>query len=442
MILNGTKSAQPQVPASAPTSDAARPSPALPGTALQSRIDAATGGTVVLPVGRYCLSDSLRLRSNCRVIADGEVVLTRPPIVESPLINIIGYGHAEFRPADPSLFDVGMGVAVTDSRGGGFGTTVARIVGRDGGTFFLDTPAQRDYRPDDGARVRTIFPLIAGYGIEQADVEGVTLDGTTADSSLLDGCRDAGVYLLRCRDVRLKNVEVRNYPGDAVSFQQCIDIYVRDCELHHNAGHGLHPGSGSVRYVMRHNHVHHNGGCGIFYCLRTTHSLCQDNQIEFNQAEGISIGERDSDHLIEGNTLRSNGTAGIRFRRAAASGGDRVIVHSNQLMDNGRLDSAPQLDVQAGNHDLAIAGNQFGQGAAPRVRIDRGCQRVEVRENRFDDRPPVPGDIDADAGVFAARPEPALRPGPAELDAGGARHLGVGALGRWVDRCLDGPAQE
>ncbi len=127
----------------------------------------------------------------------------------------------------------------------------------------------------------------------------------------------------------MRNVEIRNYRGDGLSFQQDIDVTVDGCHLHHNTGGGLHPGSGSVRYILQGNRIHDNGGCGIFYCLRTTHSLCRDNRIENNAGTGISIGERHTDHAITGNTIRGQGGAGISFRPPIRRSGDRFVLRCN-----------------------------------------------------------------------------------------------------------------
>ena len=405
-----------------------------PGNILQKLIDNAVGGQVVLPVGQYVLDDSLRLRSGVKITTTGPVVLIRREVVESALLDVIGYGHCEFHPADPSAFQVGMGVALSDSRGGGFGTTVARIVGEKDGWLFIDTPASRDFRPTDGARVRSIFPMIVGYGVEHVDLGGITIDGGDAEHSLLDGCRDAGVYLIGCRDVRLNRIEVRGYAGDAISFQQCVDIYVQDCHLHHNTGHGIHPGSGTVRYAMRRNHVHDNGACGIYYCLRTTHSLCEENRIDGNADEGISIGERDTDHLVEGNIIRNNGLAGIGFRKPVITGGDRAVVRSNVFDGNGQIAAAAQVDVAGGVSDLLIENNAFANGKTSAIRIGAGCQRVVVGKNYTVGQLLPASDIDSASPVesHVGRPLPV---GPAELAADGARHLRIDTLSQWIDRC-------
>lgn len=404
---------------------------ALPGSVLQRLVDAAPAGAVVLPAGEYVLQDSLRLRSGIHLQGHRKVRLRRAPTVETPLTQITGYGHRELIVADAAAFPPGTGIAITDSRGGGFGTLVATVIARDENTLFIDRPVEHDLRPANNVRIRNLFPVVAGYGVEHAGVEGIIIEGD-ASPAPLDGCRDGGVYLIGCRDVHLRNVEVARYAGDGISFQQCIDTCIDQCHIHHNAGHGLHPGSGSVRYVMRNNRLESNSGCGIFYCLRTSHSLCVDNSITSNAAEGISIGERDTDHVIRGNTVRDNAAAGILFRPPVHIGGDRVVVIGNRLQNNASKSGGAQIVIASGTNDVVIRHNQVtGDPGSPLIEVGTNCRGVCVESNedasggaidpRIDAKSPIAGN-----SVFAA--------GPEAIPTDGARHLGVAVLGRWVDR--------
>src|SRR5690606_32318295 len=117
-------------------------------------------------------------------------------------------------------------------------------------------PLSHDYSPPSEAAVTTLFPLVSGIDVEDVVVENLLLDGNEEETRVLNGCRGGGVFLLGSQRVRLQNLEVRNYKGDAISFQQCADIEVLACNLHHNTGGGLHPGSGSVRYRLADNYIH------------------------------------------------------------------------------------------------------------------------------------------------------------------------------------------
>ncbi len=398
--------------------------------ALQRAVDdaaAAGGGVVEVPAGVYLMRDALHLRSGVRVIGEPGAVLLKEPGVSVPLLDYLGYGHYEFTVTEPDKLQVGMGVHITDDDSMGFYDTVATIIGRKGDLFFIDRMLNHDYAPAKRGRVTTIFPIVDAVGVEDVALENITIDGNPDETQTLNGCRGGGVFLLMARRARLENVEVRHFNGDAISFQQCVDVVVRGCHVHHNAGGGIHPGSGSVRYLLQRNHVHDNGACGVFYCLRTTHSICEDNRLERNGAAGVSIGERDTDHWLRNNSIAGNGGCGVEFRPPIAHGGDRARIEGNAFSANGqRLDIALrcEIHVPAGLRDILIAGNAFEPVADSRaLLIDAGCQGVGVAGNQINGRPQGDG-FPTRAGDF-----PPI--GPAALPLDGARHLNIAQLPPW-----------
>ncbi|MGQ9903429.1 MAG: right-handed parallel beta-helix repeat-containing protein [Anaerolineae bacterium] len=310
----------------------------------------------------------------------------------------------------------------------GFYDTVATIVERRGDLFFIDRMLNHDYWPAKRGRVTTVFPIVDMIGVEDVGLENIVIDGNPEETQTLNGCRGGGVFLLMARRARLENVEVRHFNGDAISFQQCVDVIARGCHVHHNAGGGIHPGSGSVRYLLQRNHAHDNGACGVFYCLRTTHSICEDNRLERNGAAGISIGERDTDHWIRNNVIADNGGYGVEFRPPIAHGGDRVRIEGDTLAGNARHVTPPalaaEIHVPAGLRDLVIAGNVFQPSAdSQALLIDAGCQGVGARGNQINGRPQGDG--------FPTREDDLPAVGPAALPLDGARHLNIECLPPW-----------
>jgi hypothetical protein len=201
--------------------------------------------------------------------------------------------------------------------------------------------------------------IIEATDVHDASIGDLVLDGNVDETRDHDGCRAAGVYLLRSHRIGIKGVEIKNFRGDAISFQACTDVVVRDCELHHNSGIGIHPGSGSVRYVMAGNQIHDNGSHGIYYCLRSSHSDCHANRIEHNGDCGISVGERDSHHLIRDNAIVGNGRAGIEFRQFVYRGGNYVRMEGNRIGPNCRTKGDFELAITAGHHDLYFVKNHL-----------------------------------------------------------------------------------
>jgi len=305
--------------------------------ALQATIDqtAANGGGVVeVAAGIYQLSDAIHLRSGVRIVGEKGTIFRKNPSVSSVISDYLGYGHYEVMVEEPEKFEVGMGIFVSDHTANYFFSTTATILEKRGNALIIDRMLNSDIYPDNEATASTLFSLVSCIDIHDASIENIVLEGDIDETLILNGCRGGGVFLLNSQRVRIENIEVRHFNGDAISFQQCIDVAVKGCDLHHNQGSGLHPGSGSVRYVFERNHVHQNTSTGLFYCLRTSHSRCENNLFEDNGGAGISIGERDTNHLIRGNTIRGNGGAGVLFRQPLRNGGDMVRLEHNQIGPN------------------------------------------------------------------------------------------------------------
>jgi hypothetical protein len=404
---------------------------------LQRAVDtvaAAGGGTVEIPAGTYRMQDALHLRDNVRVVGEEDTVLLKEPSVSSPLDGYLGYGFYEFAVKEPDKFRVGMGVHLTDDDAGGFYTTVATIIARRGDYFLTDRMLHHDYQERRNGRVISVFPLVEGYGISDASVENLTLDGNPEETVTLNGCRGGGVFLLQSRNVRLEGVEVRHYNGDGISFQQCVDIRVCRCHVHDSRGTGLHPGSGSVRYLLEGNHVHHNGGDGIFYCLRTTHSDCVGNQIKHNGRAGISIGERDSDHWIHGNTIVDNQRQGIYFRRPVRHGGDRVRIEENTIGPNCQGEAEHEIWIESGLEDVTIAANTIQPGKGKALSVAPECTRIYFRGNCVAGRPQESADVSGPSGAACCdAPAMSLSVGPLALPLDGAQHLHIAYLPAWTE---------
>jgi hypothetical protein len=398
---------------------------------LQYLIDesARTGTVVIIPAGVYSLHDSLHLRSGIHIIGHPEAVLTRTPSISSPVSDFLGYGLREIAVADPEKFDIGMGVLVSDDNADGFYTTVATIIGKVGNRFLIDRPLNHDYLPSSNATVTTLFPFFSGIGVEDVVLENLVLDGNPKETRLLNGCRGGGVFLLGSQRVRMRNIEVRHFRGDAISFQQCADVEVRDCHLHHNANCGLHPGSGSVRYIFEGNSVHHNGGDGLFYCLRTTHSYCANNRFEHNGGSGISIGERDTDHLICKNVIAHNAGTGVYFRPALVNGGDHVHLKENEIGPNCLETGTAEIVIDEGLHEIAITENCIQSGDHLALEVAGNCHEIYFAHNNINGAPQKADDLnDRSSSVILEAPRKFPPLGPDALPLDGARHLAIEML--------------
>jgi hypothetical protein len=309
---------------------------------------------------------------------------------------------------------------------------VATIESIDGKHLFIDKRLKYDYPRESGGRVVSVHSLVAAEGQCNVRVADLKLDGGGQDE-LLGGCRGGAVYLLQSHGVTVEGLMIRDFNGDGVSFQQCTDVVVRGCDVSGMTENGLHPGSGSVRYLLAENRVTGCGGMGVFYCLRTTHSLCQRNHIAQNGRGGISIGERDTDHVLRNNEVRGNAGVGVQFREVGCRGGNRVILENNRLSGNCREHGDAEIVVPDRIRQIVLRGNEFSDLKGAALSVAEGASGIHLLEGNRVDGAPCAGDHVHDPGgvVRSAAPETALAVGPAAA-AGqrAARHLGMDLTAR------------
>jgi parallel beta-helix repeat protein len=363
--------------------------------ALQAAVDYVAGlggGTVYIGPGRFQMRNALILRDNVRVVgvADKTILMA----CDGVRVRLAADGDCnqrEITVADPSGFRIGDGVAIADSRSAsGFTVTTATITAKPGAnTFRLSGPLYLDYLVSNSATARLAFPLVGGWQVKNAAVEGLTLDGNRDKAQALDGCRGGGIYLFECADVAIRKCTVSNYNGDGISFQVSQRVTVEDCLVKNNAGHGLHPGSGSQHPVVRHNRSTGNGQDGMYVCWRVRHGLFEDNAIQANKGAGISIGHKDADNLFRDNHITANDSAGITFRKESeAMGAHRNRFEKNVILDNGGERSGVAIVIDGEHHDLLFRDNVIGyskprSGASTGVRATASAKGLRADENDF-----------------------------------------------------------
>jgi len=307
--------------------------------AIQQALDAAGaygGGVVEIGPGVYTLYDSVRLRRNVRLVGAGaDTVLRKCDGVQSELAVDADYGQKKVTAKDASGFRTGMGVVLRDDNSGGWMDTVATITLVQGNVIYVDRHFVMDYNADAGGLICNSFPLIAGIDVDSVLIEGIQLDGNRATNQPINGCVGGGIYLHRARKCRLADCVVRHFAGDGISFQITQDIEVERCEVVHATGLGLHPGTGSVRPVLRNCKSIGNDLDGVFLCWRVQDGRFEGNEITGNGRFGISIGHKDTDNLFLGNIIRGNRSHGIYFRdEKPTNAGNRNTFQRNVIEDN------------------------------------------------------------------------------------------------------------
>lgn len=327
-----------------PTVTAGHGAADLPGetnVCLQAAVDYVAGlggGVVEITAGRYVMRNSLHLRPRVTVRGAGaRTVLVKAPMVTSPVTAHLGYGHYDVSVAEPQKFPVGTGIHIQDDRSGGFYTTCATVIYRDGDRLGISRFLNHDYHPGQNAVVRSVFPVVSGCGAHDARIVALAVDGRAEENGHLNGCRGGGVFLILSDRVAVRDVTVREFNGDGISFQQCRDVRLQDCRCDRNLGHGFHPGSGSTGMTMRRLVAARNGADGLYYCLRANHGLMERCAFIGNSRHGVSIGGRDTDHLIRNCQMQENGGSGVHFRPAdAVMAPSRNTIEDCLIEANGR----------------------------------------------------------------------------------------------------------
>jgi len=366
---------------------------------LQSAVDYIAGlggGTVHIGPGRYLMRNALALRDNvCIVGVPGKTVLAACDGFQSRLSADGDANERQLTVADPAGFRIGDGVAITDSQaGGGFAVTTATITARLGtNTFRISQPLYFDYLVANKATASLAFPVVGGWHVKNATIEGLTIDGNRDKSMYLDGCRGGGIYLFECEAVTIRNCAVRDYKGDGISFQVSHRVIVEDCLAEKNGGLGLHPGSGSQDPVLRKNRSLGNGQDGLYVCWRVKHGLFEENEIRGNRRNGISIGHKDTDNLFRKNTVAGNSEAGILFRNESeAMGAHRNVFEDNQILDNGAAAKGEaayaSIVIRGYHHELVFRRNTIGHSSSvPRpaagLLVSKVALGLKSQENKF-----------------------------------------------------------
>ena len=324
--------------------------------AIQLAIDALAlrgGGTVRVLPGEYMLINSIKLRSNIHLTGVREkTILKHCPAISSPLLKDADIGQKEITPKDPTLFKSGMGIVCrSDDLPNAMSELPLTITRIENGVLYLNDYINDDFiaeldswgKGGHNGLVANVFPLIHGYYIENATVDGFTVDSYVNENPGWIGIRTGGVCMVRCKNITINNVKSFNCQGDGILIVSCEHVTVENCETAYNTFHGIHPGSHSPWTKVQNCHIHHNGSDGLYICWGVRESEFVDNNIHYNgirkqggKRGGISIVHKDTDNLIARNQIYENALYGISFRKKTeANGAHRNTIKDNIIENNG-----------------------------------------------------------------------------------------------------------
>jgi len=308
--------------------------------------------------------------------------------VASPTTVDADYGQRKVTVEAPSGFRVGMGVMIEDDDSDYWADSLARITSIQGNVLYLDRMLIWDYTTEKGCTVSCTFSPVLFYGVHDATVERLTVDGNRQHNREINGCIGGGIFVRESTSCRILNCTVRDFAGDGIDAEINQDIAIEDCEATGMSGHGIHLGAGSARPVVRACKCIANDSVGLFLCWRVQEGIFERNEIRANGKGGISIGHKDTDNLFLDNTVSGNGSHGIYLRREKpTNAGSRNTFRGNTIKDN----SGCGICIEPTTSDLVFEGNTIRDTRSGALRTQRtgirareGTSRIRVAGNRIE----------------------------------------------------------
>jgi hypothetical protein len=162
---------------------------------------------------------------------------------------------------------------------------------------------------------------------------------------------------------------------------------VEHCQSLGHSGLGLHPGSGSLRPVIRHNLVQ-DCNIGLFWCWGVKRGLAEDNEIRACSEYGISIGHRDTDNVMRNNRVYDSGIAGLYLRpeEPTARAAHRNVIEGNLFWDAGTVERPGiGIDLAGAVDGVVIRANRIvnpdGGHLQTGIRVSSQVTNLQLSEN-------------------------------------------------------------
>ena len=238
---------------------------------LQAAVDYVArlgGGTVQVLPGTYTLRCAVHLPSRIRLVGSGpDSIITKIPSETVKLTADSDWYDQEITLANAKSFRVGDGVVLRAKNPHDGGATVIKrtILARSGNRLKLTDGLRENLWLSGEPICSSLFPLLTSEHTADVVIENLTLDGNAANNENFNGNYGGGIFLQDCNRYTFRQVEVRNYNGDGISFQICHDVGVEKCHCHDNADLGVHAGSGSQRPWIQDCRIERNS-IGLFWC--------------------------------------------------------------------------------------------------------------------------------------------------------------------------------
>ncbi len=330
---------------------------------IQEAVDALpdSGGTVLIPTGTHKIHHRITLKPNIRVTGEGpSTVITRTPIFSTPLIKSFKVRSDKAFPADVSRLKVGHEVCIRSEDVYGWNSCHAMVRKINSASVEIEPyPWNRcntDYLLKHNAALYNWFPCFWMNESENITVKNLCIDGKLKRHPFYrTDFVTAAVHTRNCRNVRVENLSIRNWPSDGVGIQGGSNSIIRGCIVENCRGHGFHPGTGTENSVWTNNIAKNNTRDGFFFCMNVRNSVCSNNIFQNNRANGIGgLGDPDKYNVVSNNVCVCNGLHGIEAGRSIGN-----VIEGNLCKNNSQLEPGKCFAILLTDHKgNTVTGNQ------------------------------------------------------------------------------------
>ncbi|HOX06456.1 MAG TPA: right-handed parallel beta-helix repeat-containing protein [Planctomycetota bacterium] len=336
-------------------------SPRSTTAGIQEAVNAlpAGGGTVRVPPGRHLLRRSIELRSGVRIRGEGPAtVLARP---REAVIALAGPSHGASRSVrlrHVRGLRVGDEIYLGDDECEGWWAShciVTAIRGRELGLEVLHGERKYRFLTERHAFAANWFPAFWLRCVRDVTIADLTIDGGIPRPRR-EKCDFvvAAIHSRRAENLRVLNVNVRNWPGDGIGVQGGRGALVSGCTVENCAGHGFHPGTGLTESVWADNFGRGNTRDGLFFCLRVSHTTVRGSVFTGNGGHGIGgLSDPDMYNVVAANVCADNGGHGIDADRAVGA-----VIQGNICRSNSRRAPGEFAGISLTDHrGCVVTGN-------------------------------------------------------------------------------------
>lgn len=343
-----------------------------------------SGGTVLIPGGTHKIYQRVSLKSNVRIIGEGTAtVLTRDRIFSMPLTRSCRKGDTKIYISRPDKLKPGREVCVRSEEEYGWNSShgiVRKINKTSVDVELFSWNREKEYLLKHNAALYNWFPCFWMLECENSIVEDLCIDGKLrTHKAYRTDFVTAAVHTRNCRNIRVENLTIRNWPSDGVGIQGGSNAIIRGCIVENCRGHGFHPGTGTENSVWTNNIAKNNTRDGFFFCMNVRNSVCSNNIFQNNRANGIGgLGDPDKYNVVSNNVCADNGQHGMEAGRSIGN-----VIQGNLIKNNSQLEPGKFVGIYLSNHKgNTVTGNQCCDDQQPPTQT-RGVVSLNPGPNNF-----------------------------------------------------------